>query len=202
MRYRRSPPLRRWLDERAKVVDVVARGHAQVGGVTGPGAPEAHSKPLAHAYVLILTREFQGFVRQLHSLAIDVFVEWSGADVTKAPKLVTGLRSGRALDRGNATHDSIKKDFARLSLPTLGISSHNSRWGSGDAKSFDLLLRLRNALAHGNEQELDRLLEEEPVRDSVSWARGQRPMLNRYAKALDRAVWDALVAVTRSEPWS
>lgn len=109
------------------------------------------------------------------------------------PLLTEGLTGGRGIDRGNATHSTVQEDFKRLGLTGLAMRDRNSRWtqpGGNDGKVFGALVDLRNVLAHGNDAELRRLLSEGVVRDSVSWIRGKLPVLNRYAKTLDRVVWD------------
>ena len=205
MPYRQSAPLQRWLDQRAQTIDVLAEGHARVGGVSGPGRPLDVSKPLAHAYVIVMLREFQAFVRDLHDLAAEHLVTASAALLAYRPLLIEGLTKGRSLDRGNATPSAIKSDFGRLGLTTIDIGTYNTRWvgvGGEDSKSFELLLRLRNALGHGNETELRTLIASGDVKDSISWARSRRPVLNRYARALDHIVWDHLQKTTGSEPWT
>lgn len=169
--------------------------------MAGPGRPKDASKPLAHAYVIGMLSEFQGFVRDLHDLAVERVVSASGAASSFAPILIDGMTAGRGIDRGNATTPTVKADFARIGLSPLNLSVHNSRWSSGDATEFDLLVRLRNALGHANEAELRALLASGSVKDTVSWARARLPLLNRYVTALDKLVWDHLVKATGKEPW-
>jgi hypothetical protein len=49
---------------------------------------------------------------------------------------------------------------------------------------------------------LERLVTKGRVRDTVSWARAQLPVLRRYARALDLMVWDHLKKTTGTEPWT
>lgn len=205
MSYRRSGPVKRWRGARTETIRVLAEGHASVGGVTGRGRPLDISKPLAHGYIIVMLREFQGFVRDLHDLAAERLVTASGAGAAYTPLLIEGLTSGRAIDRGNATHDAIKKDLGRLGISAVNIGRHNRRWvqpGGTDSKTFNALIQLRNALGHGNETQLRALIASGEAKDSVTWARNKLPVLNRYASALDRIVWDYLVKTTGSEPWA
>ena len=183
---------------------MLAVGHARVGEVAGPGRPLDLSKPLAHAYVIVMLREFQAFARDLHDVAVQALVAASGVDEAFRPMLIEGITGGRNLDRGNATQAAIKSDFKRIGLVRLDVGEHNKRWSSGQAKdstTFDTLLQLRNAVGHGNELALRSLINSGEAQDTVSWARGKRPVLNRYARALDRIVWDHLLESTGSEPW-
>ena len=206
MPYRRSAPLNRWRDDRAKTIATIAAGHASVGGVTSRlGRPLDVSKPLAHGYIIVMLREFQGFVRDLHDLAAERLVAASGAGPNYEPLLIEGLTKDRAIDRGNATEKSIKQDYARLGVGPLDVSLYNTRWtkpGGTDAGTFHALIEIRNALGHGNETQLDRLIRSGRARDSVSWARSRLPVLNRYASALDHIVWDYLAKTTGRDPWA
>ena len=204
MGYGASEPLKRWRGARADTIAVLASGHAGIGKVTGPGRPLNVSKPLAHAYVITMLSEFQGFVRDLHDLSVARVVSESAAGDAFVPVLVDGMTSGRGIDRGNATHSTIKSDFARLGLSPLDIATHNKRWSgrTGDAAKLDQLVALRNVLGHGNDSGLRMLLAGKEVQDTISWARGQLPVLNRYARALDRVAWDHLLKLTGKEPWT
>lgn len=114
--------------------------------------------------------------------------------------LIGGLVMGRGIDRGNATLSVIKSDFRRPGLARFDLSHPDPRWVQGDKTRFDELLRLRNALAHGNQRELE-ALRTTGVRDTVSWARRRLPVLNRVARAMDELVWDHLRKVLGTDPW-
>lgn len=197
-----SEPLKRWRGPRREVIDILAAGHAKVGELTGPGRPLDVSKPLAHAYVIVAVSQFQGFIRDLHDLAVERLVAASGTAVAYVPLLTDAIVSGRTLDRGNPTHRNVKSDFARIGLSPFDMAAHNSRWATpGDAPEFDRFIALRNVLGHSNETELRTLLASGDVQDTVSWARGRLPVLNRYARALDHMVWDHLKSTTGKGPW-
>lgn len=202
MAYKQSEPRRRWAGDRRARIDIAATGHASVGGVSGPGRPRDASKPLAHAYIIGMLSEFQGFVRDLHDLAVERIVSASGAADRFTPILADGMTAGRGIDRGNATTSTVKSDFARIGLSPLNLKVHNSRWSNGDSGQFDKLVQLRNALGHGNATGLRTLLASGAVNDTVTWARAHIPLLNRYVKALDMLVWDHLVRATGKEPWA
>jgi hypothetical protein len=85
-----------------------------------------------------------------------------------------------------------------------GIATYNHYWqrsaGRSDQAYYQDLIELRNALAHGNQGEVNRL-RARGVADTVSWARARLPGLDRTARALDRVVWDHLVTTFGTEPW-
>lgn len=175
----------------------------------GRGRPLELGRPLAHAYVIRVVAEFQAFTRDLHDLGAEILVAGSTQDQRYRPRLTVAVTEGRSVDRGNADLRSLQGDFRRLGLSDLnqGLGDRNSRWSRqdkpkrrGDKASYDDLLRLRNALAHGNQKQLD-VLRSQGVADTVTWARARLPGLDRTAKAMDRLVWDHLVDTFGADPW-
>lgn len=207
MAYSRSVPLRHWLDDRRDAIDALAAAHAAAGEVAGPGRPLEIGRPVAHAYVLRVVAEFQAFVRDLHDLMAERTVDLSKPDEDFRAILVGASTAGRAMDRGNANLRALEEDFRRLGLKRVGdkIAAKNPRWetvGSqrGDRHYYDDLIRLRNALAHGNQRQV-LSLRQEGVLDTVTWTRGQLPMLNRTTRVLDRVVWEHIQKTFGVDPW-
>ena len=200
MAYIKSKPLQRWLGERADALGVLTEAHALARVSLGRGRPLDVSKPLARAYVIAVVSEFQGFCRDLHDLAVRRLVSTSGASARCAPLLTEGLSQGRGLDRGNADLRALRQDFARIGLESLDLDLHNPRWSMSDRTGFLELFRLRNALAHGNDRELERLSAEGVV-DTVNWTHSRVAVLNRVAQSLDRLVWDHLATLIDQDPW-
>ena len=134
-------------------------------------------------------------------------VRLSGADPRSQAMLIAAATGGRMVDRGNADLRSLETDFRRIGITGISsrVSVHNPRWSStttwrGDQAYYQDLIELRNALAHGNQQQLDQL-RSRGVLDTVSWARGRLPGLSRTARALDRIVWDHLGSAFGRNPW-
>lgn len=69
--YSMSFPLGRWFGARREAISTLARAHAYLGEVDGPGRPREIGRPVAHAYVLRVVAEFQGFARDLHDLTAE-----------------------------------------------------------------------------------------------------------------------------------
>ncbi len=185
-------------------MSVLAAAHRHVGCVAGPGRPHQIGRRLAHAYVLQLAADFQSFARRLHGLAAQNLVRLSGVDIRYRPELVLAATRGRALDRGNADLRALEQDFLRLGVSQLSskLGVVNRRWGGqlGDRVEFDNLIRLRNALAHGDEEQVV-ALRREGVLDTRSWATARRPGMLRLSRALDRVVWENLQQTFQKEPW-
>lgn len=206
MAYTRSIPLRSWLAARREAISTLAAAHAAMGEVDGPGRPLEIGRPVGHAYVLRVVAEFQAFVRDLHDLAAERLVDLAGPQDQFRPLLIAAATEGRFIDRGNADLRSIQQDFGRLGVGGLRakVGSRNPRWdatgGRGDQALYQDLIELRNALAHGNQGQLDRL-RRRGVADTVTWTRSRLPGMDRTARALDRIVWDHLSDTFGAEPW-
>lgn len=172
----------------------------------GPGRPLEIGRPLGHAYILRLVAEFQAFVRDLHDLCAERVVDLTEPAKQFRPVLIAAITVGRAMDRSNADIDTIVRDFRRLGIRDLRTGlAHRDRWwsqasGQGDQASFRHLMDLRNALAHGNQRQLDRL-RAQGVADTITWCRKRLSGLNRIAAALDRTVWENLESTFGREPW-
>jgi hypothetical protein len=204
--YTQSIPLRGWMDPRRDAINTLAMAHAAMGEVDGPGRPREFGRPVAHAYVLRVVAEFQAFVRDLHDLAAERMISLAEPKAQFRPLLIAAATEGRLIDRGNADVRSVEQDFRRLGIGGLTgrLQASGGRWapssGGGDRAMYQNLIELRNALAHGNQGQLDRL-RARGVADTVTWTRGRLPALNRTARALDRVVWDHLRGTFRRDPW-
>lgn len=207
MSYSKSFPLVRWLGPRRQSVEALAQAHAQFGRIGGPGRPLEIGRPVAHAYVLRVVAEFQGYIRDLHDLGAQCLVLLSDADPASQAILIGAATDGRAIDSGNAGLKSIEQDFRRLGLRRIRqqLAAQNSHWNTarnrqGDQACYQDLIELRNALAHGNQRQVDNL-RARGVFDRVTWARDRLPGLDRTARALDRIVWDHLHSAFGGDPW-
>jgi hypothetical protein len=174
--------------------------HATIGG-SGPGRRWRTSQ-LNWSLTLRLAGEFQGYARDLHTLAVTHFVSTvARANVPLRNVLQVQLTTNRALDRQNATSSSLGSDFGRFGLelwPTLRVAdSRATRW----QVSLEALNKARNAIAHANEGELTILAAEGyPLHLSTVklWLRH----LDRLACTMDDVVsvyLDRLLAAGR--PW-
>jgi hypothetical protein len=200
--YGKSPALHRWLIDRKARIETLRAAHGNTAGISGPGRPADLGRPVAHAYVLTVVAEFQGFVRDLHDLGALSLIGATGVAPRFQPLLMAAATEGRGVDRGNARVETIQADFRRLGLIGMngGIGKLQPTWTVTDRKEFEALLELRNSLAHGNAADVSRL-RGQGVQDTVSWTRQRLPMLNRTARSMDRVVWDHFTQATGAEPW-
>jgi hypothetical protein len=199
--YSRSYPLRLWLGDWRLALEVISEAHQHIGQVAGPGRPREVGRRLAHAYILQLVADFQAFARDLHDLAASSIVDLSGVDPRYRGVLTTAATEGRQVDRGNADRRALQLDYRRLGLADLNdkLGQKNASWPQ-DRQEYDHLIILRNAIAHGNQRQLE-ARRPEGVLDTRTWARMRRPALNRFARALDEIVWEHLRTTFGQDPW-
>lgn len=204
MSYSQSAALRVWFGDRRADLAAVEEAHRKVAQAT-PGAGRPLSRggdQIAHAFIVRMYAEFQGFVRDLHDIAVIAFVRGSQIPAQHRPPVINAATDGRRLDQGNAGLDVIRKDFRRIGLSSLGsdLAAKNPRHAA-DKKRYEELTDLRNALAHGNAEQL-RALKAHGIKPTMTWGRSTHPGLNRTARALDRSVWDhARKAYPNLDPW-
>ena len=206
MSYSRSIALGGWLGDRQTSIARIAQAHANIGEVDGPGRPLEIGRPLAHAYIMRMIAEFQGFARDLFDLAAEHLVTVADPPPQMNALLTAAIIRGRSIDSGNATMAALRTDFGRLGIRNLEgkLAALDSHWdadnGGTDPARLNALISLRNALAHGNQRQVDEQRRQGHP-DNLSWARSQLPVLNRAAKAIDHVVWEHLRSSTGVDPW-
>lgn len=195
-----SLALRTWRDLRVRHLDDLLIAHRLVRG-QAPGRRRRMAAVNA-ALVLRLAAEFQGFVRDLHDEACDVFVAWIAPGNTIVQQVTDGmLRFERALDRGNATPGAIGRDFGRLGLRIWGEMNVSDRRARGLNQSLERLIAVRNALAHADDAKLAALREMGCGVLLGTFHRWRRD-LDELARMLDAEVGSWIgKAFNRESPW-
>jgi hypothetical protein len=137
--------LQDWSARRAAALDEIEHAHQSVGG-TGRGRRYL-TQQINQAYAVLLSSQFQGFCRDLHTECAHHLV----AGIVSPVLLATYRRNllfGRKLDTGNPNPGNVGSDFNRLGL---------SFWPTVDAEHprnpqrrnlLETLNRWRNAIAH------------------------------------------------------
>src|SRR5438874_8491654 len=100
-----------WKSGRSSDLDQFESIHKTIGK-SGSGTQDARQQ-INQAYVLMLSAQFQGFCRDLHSEAVDFVVDSLQA-ISLRSLLQSEFQYGRRLDSGNPTEQNIRSDFKRL----------------------------------------------------------------------------------------
>src|SRR5436189_605038 len=109
-----SESLQAWSTGRRAALDEVEAAHRSVGG-TGRGRRYL-TQQINQAYAVLLSSQFQGFCRDLHTECAECLVAPVTSPVLKEIYR-RNLLAGRRLDTGNPTRGNIGADFNRLELP-------------------------------------------------------------------------------------
>lgn len=190
----RSTALIQWQGARSAVLDEIEAAHALVGG-TGPGRRYA-TQQLNRAYALLLSSEFQGFARDIHSESADQLVAATPV-ATRALSRAQYLW-GRQLSRGNPQSGAIGSDFGRLGLvfwdQVYALNAPNQR----RRELLDELVAWRNAIAHNDFDPA--IFGNNPVLHLVQ-VRAWRRALNLLAQAFDSVMYNYLTGLLGVDPW-
>src|SRR6266436_2726315 len=103
-----------WSTARAAALNEIETAHRSVGG-SGRGRRYA-TQQINQAYAVLLSSQFQGFCRDLHSECAD-FLAAQISPVSLRSVAHTLLTQGRKLDRENPNPGNIGSDFNRFGLP-------------------------------------------------------------------------------------
>jgi hypothetical protein len=108
-----STSLQNWIGARRVALDELESAHLSIGGA-GRGRRYA-TEQINHAYAVLLSSQFQGFCRDLHSECAALIAQAAGSP-TLQDIVRTALVENRRLDRGNPTAGNIGLDFKRFGL--------------------------------------------------------------------------------------
>ena len=187
-----SESLRRWNDERIPALDEIEDAHASVGG-SERGRRYA-TQQVNYAYAAILSSQFQGFCRDLHSESIDYLVTVVPAALQDALRVEFLLN--RTVDRGNPHPGAIGSDFNRLGVDfwaeVYALHASNNR----RRELLQELIDWRNAIAHQDFNPVggDPTLHLARVR---SW----RSAANALTGFFDRVMRSYLGGLIGAPPW-
>jgi hypothetical protein len=191
-----SLALHRWRTDRTATLDEIESVHRSLGGA-GPRNRSAMQQ-LNEAYALLLSSQFQGFCRDLHTeCARAVARTLPSADLQGL--MDDGLLLGRKLDTGNPNPGNIGADFNRFGLlfwPSVdAVHPRNARRKT----LLEQMNRWRNAIAH-NAFEPGMLRSGRPVLSLAEVRRWQHACAG-LARWFDRIMRNRLRIVTGTNPW-
>ncbi|WP_395088553.1 HEPN domain-containing protein [Armatimonas sp.] len=182
-----------WQSRRKVSLDEIEAAHTSVGG-TGRGRRFA-TQQINHAYVVLLSSQFQGFCRDLHSECGDFLVSAIG-NATLEALFLDELRRGRKLDQGNPNPGNIGTDFGRFGITfwpeVLRASSHSL----ARKNYLETMNSWRNAIAH---QDFSKVGGTGTVH--LATIKQWRSSCNALAVTFDGVMKQHLLTATGRTPW-
>jgi len=151
---------------------------------------------LNHAYAVLLSSQFQGFCRDLHSECVDCLVR-AVLPVALQEVIRAELLLDRALDRGNPNAGNLGSDFNRLGVKFWHEVKREGALNRRRESRLEALAAWRNAIAH---QDFDPT-KLEPERLDLRTIRSWWSSCGALAGSFDVVMKGDLRSATGSEPW-
>lgn len=188
-----SVALTLWQAYRCWQLDKFEEIHRAIG--SNVQAVKAAREQINQAYVLMLSSQFQGFCRELHSECVDHLVAAISSPIMRSI-VRQNFVAARMLDRVNVRPESINEDFNRLGLifwnevDTLDAKAKDRR------KRLVELNECRNAIAHHD-------FKPGSVASNVTLAmvRQWRSACNGLASDFDQVMHHHLTSLLGRSPW-
>jgi hypothetical protein len=189
-----SRALLRWHGKRSADLDEIENAHASVGG-SGPGRRYA-TEQINHAYATLLSAQFQGYCRDLHTECSERILAATPAALQQVVRIQFMWR--RALDEGNPNPGNVGSDFNRFG-EEFWRQVLADRSGNGRRRDLlEELNRWRNAIAH---QHFDPARLGGTVVLHLARVRMWRRALNRLARSFDNVMYSYLGTLLGVPPW-
>ena len=141
-----SQSLLRWQTERMAALDQIEAAHAAVGG--GGSGRRYATQQINQAYAMMVSSQFQGFCRDLHSEAADLVSAQGAVHDPRRVILRVRLTEGRQLDSRNPNPGSIGSDFNRFGIKFWDAVIVRHPRNSILQKRLEALNVWRNAIVH------------------------------------------------------
>lgn len=190
-----SNSLKYWSTIRAADLNEIENAHASVEGV-GPGRRFA-TQQINQAYVVLLSSQFQGCCRDLHSECVGHLVR-NLTDPAFEDVAFDNLTGNRALDRGNPTPGNIGSDFNRLGLPFWTEAIRHSAQNERRRASLEAMNAWRNAIAH---QDFDPIKLGGRVTLQLRQVKAWRGTCNQLARSFEAVLRMHLHSRIGAWPW-
>lgn len=187
-----SNSLRLWRTARRRQLDEVEAAHGSVGG-SGPGRRSA-TLQLNYSYALLLSANFQGFCRDLHTEVATYLVDRLA--VSSFQRTVRELfLAGRKLDTGNPNPGNLGSDFNRFGVDFWTEVNALSPNATVRRQRLEELNGWRNAIAHNDFSRLG------GVRLRIMQVQRWRSACDRLAVSFDSVLSSYLHKETGTIPW-
>lgn len=190
-----SNSLQHWRTTRIAELNEIANAHLQVGrGIRGR---RLATQQINHAYTVLLSSQFQGYCRDLHSEAVDNIVR-SVAPPSLRAVLRAEFTLHRKLDRGNPNPGNIGSDFNRLGVIFWDQVRAQSHRNHGRIGHLEDLNNWRNAIAH---QDFDPAQLGGAVSLRLRTVRQWRRACQNLAIVFDTIMGNHIHQITGTQPW-
>jgi hypothetical protein len=190
-----SRSLQRWYGQRATQLDELIQAHAAIGG-TARGRRYA-TQQVNQAYAMMLSSQFQGFCRDLHSESVDFLVS-TVQPVSMQHVLRNALLLSRKIDRGNPNPGNLGSDFTRLGLIFWDEVYKLDRRNKERKKALEELNEWRNAIAH---QDFDPAVLGGRNTLLLHDVKGWRAACDQLAQSFDRLLARHILQLVGVTPW-
>src|SRR5258708_38658279 len=191
-----SRSLLRWQNERLGALNQIADAHAAVGGAA-PGRRYT-TQHINQAYAAILSSQFQGFSRDLHSEAVDYLLGPAARGDTRMTLIRLRFTGGRKLDSGNPNPGNLGIDFGFFGFNLWDALEAHDPVNKDRNKVLTNLNVWRNAIAHQNFTDKD-LAGRTTVR--LKDVRNWRKACEELAVELDAVVGAQIAIITGAPTW-
>lgn len=185
-----------WNTERRTALDQIAAAHAAVGGA-GPGRRYA-THQLNQAYAMLLSSQFQGFCRDLHSEAVDHICGPVSASNLRMLLLRIRCTAGRKLDSGNPNPANLGADFGFFNLKLWPILNAYNEANGGRNRALETLNEWRNAIAH---QDFTSIKLGGRTTVTLKEVRLWRRACEGLAADMDVVIGQHIATIIRANPW-
>jgi hypothetical protein len=189
-----SVSLQVWRIVRLAALDELEKAHRGMGG-TGRGRRFA-TQQINQAYAVLLSSQFQGYCRDLHSECADYFVQSVPAGLLRTT-LRNVLVQNRKLDKGNPNPGNIGADYNRFGLPFWDEVRNLDLRNQGRQNRLEELNDWRNAIAH---QDFDPTILGSTVL-RLQRVREWRNACNQLADCYDQVMRSHLHGLNGISPW-
>jgi hypothetical protein len=191
-----SQALLKWRSERKLALDQIEGMHQKIGG-TGRGRRVAMEQ-LNRAYTVLLSSEFQGFCRDLHSEATQQIIGQLGGPIAVLVIVSAQFDHARKLDHYNPNPGNVGADFSRFGLKFIDeVKKRDARNEKRLKMLDDELNKWRNAIAH-NDHKGRGLGRAFPILRKIQrW----RSACNQLSSDFDEIMRLHLEALLGASPW-
>ncbi len=190
-----SLSLRTWRTIRASALDEIENAHRMVGG-SGPGRRYA-TQQINHAYAMLLSSQFQGFCRDLHTECVERLTSAIAPAIIQVP-LRFEFRLNRKLDKGNPNPGNIGADFGRLGLVFWTRVEADDARNANRRTLLEELNRWRNAIAH---QDFDPAILGGRAALNLHEVKAWRRACDGLGQSFDNVMHAYIQATTGASPW-